>query len=251
MIIGLIPARLESRRLPNKPLIIIEKLPLVIHVYKRALLSKLLGRVIICGDDKKIGIVAKKYGCKFVLTSKNFRNGTERIAHVAKKMNCKLIIDLQCDNVFLNPNELDKLIKFHLKNQNFDIVVPYAEYKKKKDPSAVKVISTNKNKILTMSRADVPFSFNSKENFYQRHQDFISFKKKALLDYIDLPMTKNESIEGIELLRAIENGMNLGTLKVDSFKNIHSINNKNDLKLARKNIKFCKIKKKYYKNLEI
>lgn len=102
-----------------------------------------------------------------------------------------------------------------------------------------------------MSRADVPFSFYSKENFYQRHQDFISFKKKALLDYIDLPMTKNESIEGIELLRAIESGMNLGTLKVDSFKNIHSINNKNDLKLARKNIKFCKIKKKYYKNLEI
>jgi 3-deoxy-manno-octulosonate cytidylyltransferase (CMP-KDO synthetase) len=251
MILGLIPARLFSTRLRNKPLILIEKIPLVVHVYKRALLSKLLDKVIICGDDKRIGVVAKKYGCTFALTSKKFRNGSERISFIAKKINCKLIVDLQCDNIFLNPAELDKLIKFHLKNQQFDIVVPYAKYKKKCDPSAVKIVSTNTNKILTMSRADVPFYFNKKKKSYQRHQDFISFKKEALLKYKNLAVTKNEEIEGIELLRAIENGMNLGTLEVSSFKNVHSVNTKIDLKLARKNIKFCKIKKKYEKNLVI
>ena len=63
-----------------------------------------------------------------------------------------------------------------------------------------------------------------------------------------LKPSKIEKIENIELIRAIENGMNLGTLKVNVFKNIHSINTKKDLQLAKRSIKFCKIRKKYYKN---
>lgn len=234
MILGLIPARLNSTRLKKKPLIRFNNIPLVVHVYNLAVKSKKLDQVIICADDMEIVNIAKKYNCKVVLTSKQFRNGTERIAHVARKMKCKLVVDIQCDNFFLDPKEIDKLINFHLKNKKFDIVVPHADFKKRKDKSAVKIIFNQQNKILMMSRSDVPCYYGKDSKPMSRHQDFISFKKKALLDYTKLKPTLIEKIEKIELLRAIENEMIIGTLKVKVLNDVNSLNTKQDLRFIKK-----------------
>ena len=83
-IIGIIPSRLKSTRVPNKPLIDIHGIPLIIHVYKRALLSKILDEVIVATDSEIIATEVKKNDGKAVLTSSSHRNGTERIAEVAK-----------------------------------------------------------------------------------------------------------------------------------------------------------------------
>ena len=88
-IIALIPTRLNSQRLPAKALLPINNLPLIIHVYRRTLLSKLIDDAIICCDDKKIAKVAKKYGAKVMLTSKHHVNGTERICEAYKKISRK------------------------------------------------------------------------------------------------------------------------------------------------------------------
>ena len=85
-IIGLIPTRLNSTRLPQKALLEINNIPLVIHTYKRAKLSKKLSDVYICCDDEKIKSIAEKYGAKVMMTSKNHSNGTERINEVYKKL---------------------------------------------------------------------------------------------------------------------------------------------------------------------
>ena len=77
--IALIPTRLGSTRLPSKPLLEIQGIPMIVHVYKRAKLSKFLDDVIICCDDKKILNIAKKFNAKALLTSKKHTNGTERI----------------------------------------------------------------------------------------------------------------------------------------------------------------------------
>ena len=79
MIIGLIPSRLNSKRLKQKPLIKIDGLPIIVHTFKRAMMSKKLDDVYVCTDSLKIADVVKKYGGKFILTSKSHRNGTERI----------------------------------------------------------------------------------------------------------------------------------------------------------------------------
>ena len=92
MILGLIPARLNSQRLPGKPLIKIDGLPLVIHVLKRSLLCKKLDRVIVCADDKSIIQVVKKFGGEAILTSKRHKNGTERICEVAKKFKSQTLV---------------------------------------------------------------------------------------------------------------------------------------------------------------
>ena len=85
MILVLIPARLNSKRLKRKPLLNIDGLPIIVHTFKRAMLSKKLDRVIVCCDDKKIFNVVKKHGGEAMMTSKKHKNGTERIFEVAKK----------------------------------------------------------------------------------------------------------------------------------------------------------------------
>ena len=78
--LGLIPSRLGSKRLPAKALLPINGYPLIVHVYRRAKLSKKLSDVVVCCDDKKIFNIVRKFNGKAILTSKSCLNGTERIA---------------------------------------------------------------------------------------------------------------------------------------------------------------------------
>ena len=82
--VGLIPCRLNSRRLPKKPIIKVENLPLIIHTYRRAKLAKKLKEVFICCDSKEVMDLAKKYNAKAILTSKNHKCGTDRIYEAFK-----------------------------------------------------------------------------------------------------------------------------------------------------------------------
>jgi len=243
MILGLIPARLNSQRLPGKPLIKVDGLPLIIHVLKRSLLCKKLDRVIVCADDKSIIEIVKKFDGEAIMTSKNHKNGTERICEVAKKYDAKLIIDIQCDEVFLNPQHVDKLIDFHKRNNKFEIVIPHSQIFTYNNKNIVKIVDNDASKIIYLSRADTPFYFRQKKLFLKKHLDFISFKKNALLNYCKLKKSRNEKKEGVELLRAIDNNFNLGTIKINT--NVFSINTKLDLKKAELIMKKCKIRKKY------
>jgi 3-deoxy-manno-octulosonate cytidylyltransferase (CMP-KDO synthetase) len=243
MILGLIPARLNSQRLPGKPLIKIDGLPMIIHVLKRTLLSKKINEVLVCADDKLIVDVVEKFGGKAILTSTKHKNGTERICEVAKKFDARLIIDIQCDEVFLNPEHLDKLIDYHKKNDQFDIIIPHSEIFTYNNRNIVKMINNDSGKIIYLSRADIPFYFRQKKSFLKKHLDFISFKKNILLKYCKFKKSKNEKIEGVELLRAIDNNFNLGTIKINT--DVFSINTKSDLKKAKLIMKKCKIRKKY------
>ena len=158
MTTALIPARLKSSRLHHKPLIKIAGLPMIVRVLRNTLKSKKFKKVIVCVDDKRILKVLKKYNYSGILTSKKHRNGTERIAEVAKKINSKIIIDVQCDSIFVNSKNLDKLINFHKNNMHFDIVIPHIDFEKKNDKSAVKMVINSKQEITYMSREDIPFS---------------------------------------------------------------------------------------------
>ena len=140
MILGLIPSRLNSSRLKEKPLLKIDGLPIIVHTLKRALLSKKINKVIVCTDDKKIYDVVRDFGGEAIITSKKHKNGTERIAEVAKKFKPKLVIDIQGDEPLVDPKDIDKVINFHLKNKQFDIIVPSMITKKPERKNIVKVI---------------------------------------------------------------------------------------------------------------
>jgi 3-deoxy-manno-octulosonate cytidylyltransferase (CMP-KDO synthetase) len=220
-IIGLIPTRLNSSRLPQKALLPINNIPLVVHTYKRAKLSKLLSEVYICCDDKKIKSEVEKFGAKVILTSSNHTNGTERINEAYKKLkkNYDLIVDIQGDEPLISPYHIDEIIKCHLKNKDYDIVLPCLKIKPTNNTNIIRVILNSKNEVMFLSRADIPLSFKTIKKKSYKHLSIISFKPKALEKFSLSPKTYLEKIEDIELLRALEIGLKIKSLKLsgDSF----------------------------------
>ena len=216
-IIGLIPTRMGSTRLPAKPLLEINNIPLIIHTYKRAIMSKKLDDVIICCDDVKILEVAKKFNARAILTSKKHKNGTERIYEVAKKMkSASFIIDIQGDQPLISPEAIDLTIEFHKKNKQFDIVLPSMPIKDQEDnKSLVKTIFSKEGKIIYFSRERVPYNYNSNKVIYYKNLSIISFKPEALEKFYKSKMGKLEKIESIELMRALEIGLSIGTFVIN------------------------------------
>ena len=220
-ILALIPTRIGSTRLPSKPLLKINNIPLVIHTYKRAQLSKKIDELYICCDDKKIFNLAKKYKAKAIMTSVHHTNGTERIAeaYLKLKKNFDFVVDIQGDEPLISPYHIDSVIDFHLKNINSDIILPTLKLKFPESINLVKVVSNKLNEVMYLSRAKIPCEFSQKNPYFSKHLSIISFKPKALITYAKSKKTKLEKIEGIELLRALEIGLKIKTLQLkgDSF----------------------------------
>lgn len=244
-VVALIPTRLNSLRLPAKALLPINKYPLIIHVYKRAMLAKRIDKVFICCDHKKIFDVAKKYGANVIMTSKKHRNGTDRISEAYNKIRerFQLIVDIQGDEPLISPNHIDKVIEFHKKNMNYDIILPNLRIKSTINTNIVKLITNKKNEVIYISRANLPFEFKSKIKTTKKHLSIISFLPSSLSKYASSQVSESEKIEDIELLRAINIGLKIKTLNLtgDSF----SIDVFKDYKKAQSQITKDKVFKKY------
>ena len=216
-IVGLIPSRLESVRLPGKALLDICGIPMVIHTYKRALFSKTIDEVYICTDSIEIAKVCEKYNAPFIMTSSKHKNGTERIAEASMQFsNIKYFVDIQGDEPLINPSHIDNVIDFHDKS-NYDIVLPHILTNDAITEHIVKVIDSD-GKVIYLTRANCPYPFRGNQ-ILKKHLSIISFTPEALLMYADLKESPLEKVEGVELLRAIENNLTIGTfaLSGDSF----------------------------------
>ena len=245
-IVGLIPTRLNSTRLPQKALLPISNIPLVIHTYKRAQLSKKLNDVYICCDDDKIKKVAKRFGAKVIMTSKNHKNGTERINEAFEKLkiNFDLVVDIQGDEPLISPYHIDKVVDFHLKNLDYDIILPTLKIKPTNNTNIIRVLLNCKNEVMYLSRADIPISFKKNKNKSLKHLSIISFKPESLKKFANSRKTYLESIEDIELLRALEIGLRIKSKELtgDSFSvDIYDDYVKADIKMSKD--KFFKLYK--------
>ncbi len=245
----LIPSRLDSKRLPGKAMFKIDGIPIVGHTYYRAKLTKGIDEIYICSDSKKILSWCKKNKIPSIKTKSSHKNGTDRIAEAAKKLkisNNDIIIDVQGDEPVINPKNISKAILFFEKN-NFDIVVPNLKIPKKFDSKNIVKLIISKNNILWMSRSSLPYPFKKKNIYLNKHLSTIIFSKKSLIKYSKYKTSFYEKIESIELLRALENKMRLGSinLKGDSF----SVDIFEDYIKAINYLKKDKIKFKYLKKI--
>ena len=243
-IIGLIPSRLGSKRLPGKALADLSGMPVVVHVAKRALLSNHLNDVVVCTDSQEIIDKCSKFGVKSILTSSECRNGTKRIASVAHKYDFDFAIDIQGDEPLVNPYHIDLVAKSISKNmKNEEIIIPTLEVPYTSPETIVRVQSSLTGRIMTLSRANIPHRYSLPVNTIQKHLSVIGFTKNALNKYAKLEPTINEISEDIELLRALENDMNLYSIPVEG--NSFSIDVQDDLLKARVAIKSDKFFGKY------
>ena len=121
-VVGIIPARYSSTRFPGKPLAVIKDKSMIQRVYEQCKKSKELSEVIVATDDQRIFNHVKSFSGKVVMTNKNHLTGTERCNEAVKnmKINAEIILNIQGDEPFINPNQIKELIKL-FKNENTEI----------------------------------------------------------------------------------------------------------------------------------
>lgn len=236
--LALIPARLESRRIPKKALLPIDGLPMVVHTLKRAQLAQAVDDVYVCTDSDEVGDVVRSHGGKVILTRADHTNGTDRIAEaartVARSSNSAapdLVIDIQGDQPLLNPQHLDIIVAEHTQRVGWEVLVPSVAMTAPETPHVVKIVKDHDDRILWMSRSVIPYPFQTSPAFYLQHLDSISFRPDALQRFARASPGSLERVEGIELLRAIEHGMVLGTVMLEG--DFVSVNIPDDLERAR------------------
>lgn len=215
-VVTLIPVRLESKRLPGKALLEVDGLPIIVHTAKRASLSKLSSETYVCTDNEEIIEVCKKHNISVLKTDREFNNGTERIASIADKFHDCLIVDVQGDEPLIKPDHIDKVIKCHINHEKKpDIIIPTINVPYDSGENIIKVISSNSNRIMILTRANLPYRFKDRVTMVAKHVSVITFEYKALIAYSKLKQSYLERIEDIELLRAIENDMNVYSFNLE------------------------------------
>lgn len=234
---GVIPARYNSSRLQGKPLLPIKGKPLIQRVYESASRSKLLNQVIVATDDQRIKKSVEDFGGQVVITSSKPKTGSDRVAEAVKGLNHDLVLNIQCDEAFMNPRMLDQLINFMQKNKD----VQMGTLAKKvndpdffKNPDRVKVVLDKDGYAIYFSRFPIPFQRgNGKKGInYYEHIGVYAFRKGFLSKYAKLKQTPLEKAESLEQLRALENGYKIKVVLTNY--NSKSINNYSDFKKAGK-----------------
>ena len=232
----IIPSRLKAERLPNKPLKLINKKEMILHVYETAIKAK-IGEVFVATPDREIADIIESHGGKATITNKNHQTGTDRIFEVFQKelkSKPEFIVNLQGDMPNLNPLVIYNLIE-HMKKKTCDIGTLASKLSNLElnDPNVVKVItSKNIEKEKEFSNALDFFraSKNSRTNSVYHHIGIYAFTNKALIRYVSLKRSKLEIERKLEQLRALENQMKIEVgyiedcpLSVDTEKDLEEI----------------------------
>jgi len=244
-VIGIIPSRLKSSRLPNKALIDIEGLPMVVHVFKRAQMSPVLNEVFVATDSKEIFDTVTRHGGKALMTSSDHKTGTDRIAEAVKDMDTDIVVNIQGDEALLDPLHIDKVVEPLIKDKDVHVSVLVTPYSVKNSTSDIKAILDLHNNILYCSRADLPSNARKEVDKMWKMCFIVPFRKDFLLRYASWKPTPIEEIEFNEYLRILEHGYRMRAVPVDNAR--ISVDTPQDLMKVKELMKSDTIKKEYIK----
>jgi 3-deoxy-manno-octulosonate cytidylyltransferase (CMP-KDO synthetase) len=225
-----IPARLKSTRLPNKPLEKIHGYPMIYWVGKRIKDANICDYVV-ATDSVEISDVCKKYDINVVMTSETCKNGSERVAEVAGNSGYKYYCNVQGDEPLVNVEGVRKFIKEAISFKNtFVQAITHVQHIKN-DITEVKVALDLQDRVRFLSRSPIPFDRNSSGDVNFKCIGLYLYERDFILKYIKISEGYLEGIECVEQLRCIENDLPIVAIRVN-FDSI-SIDTLEDLKLAR------------------
>ncbi|MFA7360715.1 MAG: 3-deoxy-manno-octulosonate cytidylyltransferase [Candidatus Kapaibacterium sp.] len=238
-IIGVIPARYASTRFPGKPLAILDGKSMIRRVYEQAFYSKLIDDVLVATDDRRILNEVINFGGNAVLTSKKHRTGTDRIVEAIKGIKCDIVVNIQGDEPFINPDIIDSTIFPLLKDKKLNVsTLAFPFTKNVKDENKVKVVFDKNNYALYFSRSVIPNNSRNKSNIiYYKHLGLYVYRKDFLLNFSRTKQSDIEKTEKLEQLRILNMGekikviitkndsISIDTLK-DYKKALHYLNTK-------------------------
>ncbi len=215
-IVGVIPARYQSKRFKGKPLALIAGKPMIQHVFQRAKECPELDEIYVATDDFRIYDRVQEFGGKAIMTHEKHQSGTDRIAEAAEKINLAekdIVLNIQGDQPLFQPSILSDLIQALIKNPA--IPMSTLMYKIKgdqglRDINKVKVVADNNGYALYFSRLPIPFNRDQKsKTIYYKHLGLYAYRKEFLSEFTGLASTVLEHAEKLEQLRILEHGFKI------------------------------------------
>ena len=224
----IIPARLDSSRLPKKVLLDLKGKTVIQRVYEQCLKVKNVDEVYIATDSIEIKEVCETFTNKVVITKSTHQSGTDRIGEAVSAIACDIVINVQGDEPFIEPSLIEALVNSF---SNSDISMSSAKskinnIKDLQNTNVVKVVTDLHNNALFFSRSLLPFPRDVKEisiakevlekyQFY-RHIGIYGYRKDFLLKFVNMEQSYLEKVEKLEQLRALENGFKIKMIEAES-----------------------------------
>ena len=219
-VLCVIPARFGSTRLPGKPLALIKGVPMLEWVARGASESRYLDDLVIATDDERVRDAAESYGRTAVLTSEDVPSGTDRVAIVAGRRECDLVINIQGDEPQVKGPMIDLLVEALAGDPTVHMATLAHAMNEDDaaDPNAVKVVTDMRGRALYFSRSTIPFVRRKPPEGaqrYLRHIGIYGYRRDFLLKFAGLPPSPLEMAEGLEQLRALEYGFAIRVVQTD------------------------------------
>jgi 3-deoxy-manno-octulosonate cytidylyltransferase (CMP-KDO synthetase) len=238
-VLGIIPVRYSSSRLPGKPLRKLKDKTLVQRVYENAIKSKLIDELIVATDDERIFHTVESFGGTAIMTPDNLNSGTDRVANAANSIDCDIVVNIQGDEPFISPDLLDRCIKSIQDDNNINVCTAARSNISEEElnnPDIVKVIVNRRGEAIYFSRQRIPYTrLNHLVNVSYPtlvHIGLYVYRKDYLLKFAEMPMSTLESLEQLEQLRIIEGGDKIKVVITDE--HILGIDTPEDLLKAEK-----------------
>ena len=240
-IIGIIPSRYESSRFPGKSLVDIMGKSMIQRVYEQAKKSEKLDDLIVATDDQRIFEEVQRFGGTVVMTAKHHKNGTERCQEVAQSLHAQFIVNIQGDEPFIQPDQIDKLCSVISSDTDLATLIKRIENPSDLDnPNLVKVVKSSDDHALYFSRSLIPFNRSMKKasdlssnNIYWKHIGIYAYRNEVLSQIVRLKESALEKMESLEQLRWLENGYKIKTgethfesIGIDTPEDLHHLINK-------------------------
>ena len=218
--LGVIPARLGSTRLPNKPLQLLAGEPLITRVIERVLDHGVVAQLVVATDSEKVARVAEQAGARAVLTSSSHPTGTDRVAEVAglaEFAGYESVVNIQGDEPFLSREALVGALARVEQGDDIGTAAAPLHPSLGSDPSLVKVVTDARGRALYFSRAAIPFlrEGSPSEQTYWQHVGIYAFSGASIRRWATLSPAPAEEAERLEQLRALHHGMSIGVSRLE------------------------------------
>ena len=237
-VLVVIPARLNSTRLPRKMLARIQDKPLVWHTWSKAKKAKLADHVVVATDSKEIQEALLPCGIDVVMTPASIKTGSDRVAYAArlfKKFTPTIIVNLQGDEPAMPPAAIDHTIRLLMEDKKAvmsTIATPTTSPQDFRNPGVVKVTLRLDGSALYFSRSCIPYKRAATAQKIYKHFGIYGFRAGFLQTYVSLPRAPLEKTESLEQLRALEHGYPI-MVGIGRYTHVE-VNTRQELAAARK-----------------
>ena len=232
-----IPARYGSSRFPGKPLVMLGQKPMIQHVYEQAVACRVVTEVLVATDDERIKQAVEGFGGRAVMVTGDYRTGTDRVAGVARIFDGDYFVNLQGDEIPLQPDLLEDLIEPFIKGSTGmgTLKRTIDSTEAVHNPSVVKVVTDHVGNAIYFSRAPIPLvrddaGHHAIEGLHYIHLGLYMYRRDTLLKLASLPTGRLEDAEKLEQLRALEYGIPIRvwetehvSLRVDTPEDVESV----------------------------